>query len=429
MIRVGYFINQYPAATHTFIRREIRAMEALGVSTVRYALRPGEHRLVDPEDEIEKNLTEYVLKSSIVSILRCFLVAAVTQPLALARAVREALNLGWRSDRGLWRHMSYVVEAVVLASWCRRDDIQHLHAHFGTNSASIAMLSRHFSGIPYSFTIHGPEEFEKAELLSLDTKVETCAFVVCISSFGRSQLMRWTPPNQWYKIEVIHCGVDSTFLSGPVAPISDAARLVCVGRLDAPKGQTVLVRAAKRLHDIGIPCDIVLVGDGPLRSHTEEVIRRAGLQNSIRLIGWASGTRVKEEMLAARAIVVPSFAEGLPVVIMEAMSLGRPVIATYVAGIPELVENGKTGWLVPAGNDIVLSEAMRAALDASVDELTLMGKAARRRVTERHDSLREAEKLKKLVEKPIEFEIKSNPTIPWSRPFVMDSSECRETIR
>jgi colanic acid/amylovoran biosynthesis glycosyltransferase len=427
MTRVGYFINQYPAATHTFIRREIRAMEALGVSAFRYALRPGENNSIDPQDEIERKLTEYILKSGIVSVLRCFLGALLTQPRAVARAVREAFKLGWRSDRGLPRHMIYVVEAVVLASWCRRDDIQHLHAHFGTNSASIAMLSRHFSGIPYSFTIHGPEEFEKAELLSLDTKVERCAFVVCISSFGRSQLMRWTPPDQWHKIEIVHCGVDSTFAGSPIVPVPVGARLVCVGRLDAPKGQTILVGAAHRLRDAGILCEIVLIGDGPLRSHTEDVIRRAGLQNSFRLVGWASGTRVKEEMLTARAIVVPSFAEGLPVVIMEAMALGRPVIATYVAGIPELVENGKTGWLVPAGDEIALSEAMRAALEAPVGQLTTMGAAGHRRVGERHDSIREAEKLKNLVEQQIQVQDKFNSSNPSRRALVMDCGRSRGT--
>ena len=265
------------------------------------------------------------------------------------------------------------------------------------------MLSRHFSGIPYSFTIHGPEEFEKAELLSLDAKVESCAFVVWISSFGQSQLMRWTRPDRWHKIEIVRCGIDATFVGSPNVPVPVGARLVCVGRLDTPKGQTILVGAAQRLRDAGIPCEIVLVGDGPLRSHIEDVIRRAGLQNSIRLVGWASGIRVKEEILAARAIVVPSFAEGLPVVIMEAMALGRAVIATYVAGIPELVENGKTGWLVPAGDEIVLSEAMCAAFEASVDQLTTMGEAGRKRVADRHDSVREAEKLKNLIERQIEI--------------------------
>jgi colanic acid/amylovoran biosynthesis glycosyltransferase len=402
-MRVGYFINQYPSVTHTFIRREIRGMETLGVSMFRYALRPAEHKSIDPEDEIEENLTKYILRSGFVEILRCFMVALLTQPGPLTRAIREAIKIGWRSDRGILRHMIYVVEAAVLASWCRRDNIQHLHAHFGTNSASIAMLSRHFCGIPYSFTVHGPEEFEKAELLSLDTKLEGCAFAVCISSFGRSQLMRWTPSVQWHKIAVVHCGLDSSFSDSSVPPFAVAPRLVCVGRLDAPKGQTILVEGARRLHQAGIPCEIVLVGDGPSRKPIEDAIERAGLQKTIRLIGWASGAQVRDEIIAARALVLPSFAEGLPVVLMEAMALGRPVISTYVAGIPELVEPGKTGWLVPAGDEIALADAMREALEATVSQLTAMGAAGRLRVIERHDSLIEAGKLKKLFQAKEKF--------------------------
>ena len=168
--------------------------------------------------------------------------------------------------------------------------------------------------------------------------------------------------------------------------------------LDAPKGQPILVDATRRLRDAGISCEIMLIGDGPGRKHLEDAIQRAGLEGSVQLIGWASGTRVKEEMVAARALVLPSFAEGLPVVIMEAMALGRPVISTYVAGIPELVESGKNGWLVPASDEVALGEAMRAALEASEYQLANMGAAGRLRVNERHDSLKEAAKLKKLFE-------------------------------
>jgi len=398
-MRIGYFVNQYPAATHTFIRREIRAMEALGVSTFRYALRSGKYRSADPEDELEERLTKHILRvGGLGELIRCCMVTLLTQPGAWGRAIRETVRIGWRSDSGILRHLIYVVEAAVLASWCRRDDVEHVHAHFGTNSAAIAMLARHFSRIPYSFTAHGADEFEKAQLLSLDIKLERAAFAVCVSSFGRSQLMRWSRPDQWSKIEVVHCGVDRLFLESPAQRPPAAPRLVCVGRLDAWKGQLVLVAAARRLREAGVPCEIRLVGDGPFREHVEDAISDAGLDSAITILGWASGVRVKEEIVAARALVQPSFYEGLPVVIMEAMALGRPVISTFVGGIPELVENGKTGWLAPAGDEIALSEAMRAALEASVDQLATMGAAGRGRVIESHDSMKEAGKLLRLIQ-------------------------------
>jgi colanic acid/amylovoran biosynthesis glycosyltransferase len=400
-MRVGYFINQYPAATHTFIRREIRAMEDLGVVTFRYALADGgrDGNSVDPEDALEAKLTRHILRAGLGEIAWRCAFSMLTRPIAWGRALREAIEIGWRSDRGVLRHLMYVAEAAVLASWCLRDGVEHVHAHFGTNSTAIAMLARHFSGIPYSFTAHGADEFEKAELQALDVKLERAAFTACVSSFGKSQLMRWSHPDQWRKIEVIHCGVDHLFLDSSVQRLPVAPRLVCVGRIDAWKGQLVLVRAARRLREAGVACEIVLVGDGPFRSRVEKEISLAGLEGAITVLGWVSGPRVKEELLTARALVLPSFYEGLPTVIMEAMALSRPVISTYVGGIPELVEDGKTGWLVPAGDEIALSQAMRAALEATVDQLETMGSAGRARVAESHDSTKEARKLLTLIER------------------------------
>src|ERR1017187_1021103 len=207
-MRIAYFTNQYPTVSHTFIRREIRALEAQGTTVIRYALRPPPFKIVDPEDYIELKQTRHILTAGIAEISRCLIFALLKQPLALVNTVSLAAKIGWRSDRGTLRHLAYAAEAIVLANWCRREAIQHLHAHFGTNPAVIAMLASQLSGIPYSFTAHGSEEFEKAPLLSLDEKLLRASFAVCVSSFGRSQLMRWSPPDQWPKIKLVHCGVD-----------------------------------------------------------------------------------------------------------------------------------------------------------------------------------------------------------------------------
>jgi len=394
-MRIAYFTNYYPAVSHTFIRREIRAIEALGVTVFRYALRPDQD-MIDVDDKSEEKRTRYILDSR-VEIVRCLIVMLFTRPMALCRTVQQAVKMGAHSDRGILRHFIYVAEAAVLANWCRRDAIQHVHAHFGTNPAAIAMFAWQLSGIPYSFTAHGPEEFEKAPLLSLDVKLQNSAFAVCVSSFGRSQFMRYSRTDQWPRAVVVHCGVDSAFLEGFTPPPS-TPRLVCVGRISAEKGQILLVAAARRLRDAGIVCEIVLAGDGPMRADVEDAIRRTGLQDAIRITGWVSGKQVKAEIEAARALVLPSFAENMPVVIMEAMALGRPVISTYVAGIPELIQPGKTGWLVPAGDDAALAEAMREALEIPPERLGTMGEAGRRHMIEHHDALKEAAKLKNLFE-------------------------------
>ena len=398
-MRVAYFTNQYPAVSHTFIRREILALEKLGLSIVRYALRPAPQALVDPIDQSEERKTRLVLRAGAAEILRCFVTALLSQPATLAQIFVLAAKMGWHSDRGLLRHFAYAVEATVLARWCREDRVDHIHAHFGTNPAVIAMFASQLSGIPYSFTAHGSEEFEKAPLLSLDEKLKRSTFAICVSSFGKSQLMRWSSPDQWEKIEVVHCGVDSGFIETPFQQPTSVPRFVCVGRFVSVKAHLVLVGAVRLLHQKGIHCEVVLVGDGPLRGLIEDAVQSAQLERQVIFAGWGTGDRVKAEILNARALILPSFSENMPVVIMEAMALGRPVISTYVAGIPELVQSGQTGWLVPASDEGELAEAMHQCLIASATELEGMGQQARRHVVEHHDSAKEAAKILKLFER------------------------------
>src|SRR5439155_26884638 len=206
--------------------------------------------------------------------------------------------------------------------------------------------------------VHGPEEFDHPEALALDEKIEHAAFVVAVSSFGRSQLYRWCPPAQWGKIRVVHCGVDASFLGGDPVPVPDVPRVVCVGRLAEQKGQILLLRALAVLAAEGITCELVLAGDGPLRPAIEAETARLRLAGCVRITGWLDGAAVRREIESARGLVLPSFAEGLPVVLMEALALGRPVVSTFVAGIPELVRDGVHGWLVPAGDVDALAGAV-----------------------------------------------------------------------
>ncbi len=285
-MRIAYFTSWYPYVSHTFIRREICALEMLGTTVIRYAL-SAPLDLVDPADRIEQQKTRYLLSAGFAEFLRCFVVTLLKQPLAVLKVIFLAAKIGWRSDRGILRHAAYALEAIVLAAWCRRDNVQHLHAHFGTNPAAVAMLASQISGIPFSFTAHGPDEFERAPLLSLDEKLRRAAFVVCVSSFGRSQFMRWSTPDQWHKIEVVHCGVDNSFLEAPVQAPPSAPRFVCVGRISSAKAQLILVRAVRLLQQMGTNCEVVLVGDGPMRGLVEDGRPRCsiGAPNHFRRLG------------------------------------------------------------------------------------------------------------------------------------------------
>jgi colanic acid/amylovoran biosynthesis glycosyltransferase len=227
-------------------------------------------------------------------------------------------------------------------------------------------------------------------------KIRHCMFVVAICSYGRSQLYRRVEQRHWHKVQVVHCGLEPNLFAAPKNLTTVARRFVCVGRLCEQKGHLLLVEAARRLEAAGYDFELVLAGDGEMRSDIEALIQRYNLQGRVRITGWIDGRRVQEEILAARALVLPSFAEGLPVVIMEAMALKRPIISTFVAGIPELVQAGEHGWLVAAGDVEGLVEAMRDCLDAPAETITRMGEAARQRVLLHHSVDTEAVELAKL---------------------------------
>jgi colanic acid/amylovoran biosynthesis glycosyltransferase len=392
-MRIAYLVNQYPKVSHSFIRREILALERRGFEIMRISLRGWNEGLVDDDDKLERERTRYVLRDGVLGLLLSFFRILATRPLRLLRSLGLAWRMGWRAERHLLVHLVYLAEACHIVTWLRASDIQHLHAHFGTNSAEVAMLVHSLGGPQWSFTVHGPKEFEKVKPIRLAEKIQRCAFVVAISSYGRSQLYRLVEHQYWQKIHVVHCGLDATFLTVGPKPMPAARRLVCVSRLCEQKGQPLLIEAAHRLIAQGEDFELVLAGDGELRANIETLIARHKLESKIHITGWISGEQVRQQMLSARALVLPSFAEGLPVAIMEAMALRRPVISTYVAGIPELVRPNEHGWLVPAGDVTALVEAMRACLNASPEFLTYMGQAARECVLARHDIEAAAAKL------------------------------------
>ena len=392
-MKIAYLINAYPKVSHSFIRREIHALERQGLEVRRIALRGWDGPLPDAEDHRERERTAYVLRGGARSLLLPVLRTLLQSPLRLFRSVRLAASMARGSDRPLPYHLVYVAEACRILRWVRSAGAERLHAHFGTNSAEVAMLVHVLGGPPYSFTVHGPEEFMRA--LGLTEKIRRASLVVAISSFCRSQLFMSASYEDWPKIRIIRCGLEKSFYeniaAGPEAPA--AARLSCVGRLTEAKGQPLLIQAAALLAASNIDFELVLAGDGPLRPAIEALIEKLRLRDRVRITGWISGAQVREELLASRAMVLPSFAEGLPVVIMEAMALRRPVLTTYVAGIPELVTHGETGWMFPAGSVEDLAQAMEQCLRCPQEEIERMGEAAHRRVVSLHSIDEEARKL------------------------------------
>jgi glycosyltransferase involved in cell wall biosynthesis len=385
-MKVAYLVNQYPAVSHTFIRREIAALEAKGMVVERFSIRRSEHGLVDEDDIAETGRTTVLLDANAFALILQTLSVLVRNPLRFARALWAATTMGFRSQRGLLRNLGYLVVACQLRDRLARSDCKHVHAHFGTNPAAVARLCALLGGPGFSFTVHGPEEFDNVWAISLREKIQDAEFVVAVSSFGRSQLLRLCAVEQWPKIVVVRCAVDDQYLRIDPPSIPEAPNLVCVGRLCEQKGQHLLVQAAAMARDAGAEFRVVLVGDGELRGSIESLIERLGLSDRFTITGWMAGAEVRAELGRARALVLPSFAEGLPVVIMEALALGRPALTTYIAGIPELVQPGKCGWLVPAGSVDALAEAIQTVSAASAAQLEELGREGRRRVEQMHNA-------------------------------------------
>jgi len=398
-MRVTYLINDYPMISTTFIRREILALERRGLEIQRIALRGWKAPVVDDEDAREQSLTRYVLKEGLLPLVGALLRTAVVSPVRFARGLTLAVRMGWRAERSMPYHLAYLAEACRVLPWLKAAGATHVHTHFGTNAAEVVMLARELGGPPYSFTVHGPKEWDKPEFIGLGEKVRRAAFVVAITSFAQSQIFRWVEQVHWSRVRVIHCGLEPMFYGGAPVPPGPAPRLVSVGRLSGDKGQSLLIEAASRLAAKGMRFELVLVGDGESRAELEALIAKLRLENHVRLTGSISTERLREEILAARALVLASFAEGLPMVIMEAMALRRPVLTTWIAGIAELVRAGENGWLYPPGAIDELAAAIEDALSRSPEELRLMGESAYARVVARHSVDVQARKLAELFEK------------------------------
>ncbi len=381
-MNIAYLMNTYPLISTTFIRREIEALERQGQPVKRYAMRRWDGALVDAGDKADGERTHYILSGNAGGLLAAFFRALFTNPAAMAKAVGPWFSLLKNARGGIIRHAAYFLEAIYFRQQAARDKIDHVHVHFATNAAAVAMLARIMGGPTYSFTVHGPDELTDAPLLSFPAKIDHASFIVAISHFCKSQIIRFSSIEADGKIRIVHCGLKL----GDFDPAPPAANktFVCVGRLCPQKGQAQIPAAVAALKAKHPEINVILVGDGESRAEIESEIARCGVADNVLIAGWMENDKVREAIRAARCFLLPTFAEGLPVVIMEAFALARPVISTYVAGIPELVDED-CGWIVPPGDGDALVAAMDSALDA--DEATLAAKGAegRRRVEAAHD--------------------------------------------
>lgn len=390
---IAYLTGVYPAISHTFILREVIALRAAGFRVTTCSInRPESHHLIGPDEREAAGSTFYVLaQARRPLVLLAALGQAAIRPRRLTRALSTLRRSGATGIRGHLRQLAYLLEGMVLARFLEGCGATRLHNQLGMASASVSMYASILAKLPFSFTLHGPDDFFNEPARQIATKVALADFVVCISEFCRNQARQFCRHEDWSRLHIVRCGIDPA-LYGMARRTPPLRRILFVGRLVPVKGVSVLLGAFGRIASKFPEAVMTIVGDGPERAKLEAAAARLELGNRIAFTGALSQRKVAARMAESDLFVLPSFAEGLPVVLMEAMASGLPVIATNVAGTPELVEDNITGRLVEAGDEEQLARTMDDYLTDPRPAVEMAGRG-RSRALQSHDMWKEAQHL------------------------------------
>jgi colanic acid/amylovoran biosynthesis glycosyltransferase len=391
-MRIAYLVSRYPAINHTYILREIRMLRALGIEihvvSIRPPDRPPEQLSVEELEELRATYT--VLTAGVRVILVAHLRTLLGRPLPYLSGLWQGVQLSGGNPRKAIANITYFGEAVVIGDRLLRLGLGHLHCHF---ASTVAFFVAGIFPVAFSATIHGPGEFNDVLGFYIAQKIARALFVCTISSYGRSQLMKASEPRYWDKLEVSPLGVDCALFSPPAARRHQSPfEILCVATLSPPKGLPLLIKAVDRLVREGRSIHLRLVGDGPNRRDLESEIANLGLTGHTTLEGNCNQERVQAFYREADLFALASFAEGVPVVLMEAMAMELPCVATWITGVPELIRHGIDGWLVAPGDVDQLADAIAKLMD-DPELRQRLGRSARIRVQEKYDLVRNTEHL------------------------------------
>lgn len=398
--RLAYLVSDYPAVSHTFILREVLRLRARGfvirTASINSIARPPIE--LATEERAEAADTFYIKQAGVAGAVRAHLRTLRHKPAAYLRGLMFALSLAGTDLRQLVFALFYFTEALMLGNWMTSHDLTHVHVHFVNPASTVGLIASRIFAFGFSFTVHGPDEFYDVRGQRLKEKIEGASFVFCIGHFARSQLMKVSSPRDWSKLDIAPLGVDlEVFAPQPFRAVNEPFQLLCVGRLVPAKGQHILIAAVAHLVKGGRNVNLRFVGDGPDRASLECEAKTRGLAAHITFEGNVNQDRIRRFYREADAFVLASFAEGIPVVLMEAMAMGIPCVSTMITGIPELIRDGLDGLLVMPSDDHALAQTI-ARLIEDGDLRRRLGEAGRSRVAEKYDLNKNVDRLARLFE-------------------------------
>jgi len=374
-------MSQYPGVSHTFFLNEILELQKQGITVLPAGINSFGNQRQQTEIELSESArTFYPKQISKLTILATCLHIMFLRPAVFLRGLTAALDPGHVPFSRILYSFFYFIEGLLIGDWMEKKDLTHLHIHFAGSVATVGRIVARAFGVSYSITVHGPEEFYDETLSHLELKVRQAKFVVCISHFCKSQIMRWLDAEAWSRLEVSRLGIDAALFpprihENTTAPIE----IVCTGRLIIGKGQRLLIEACTRLLQQGHRLHLTIIGDGPDRSGLANLVDRLGVQQHVHFAGATTPEATRNYLAQADIFSLPTFAEGIPVALMEAMACQLPCLTTYIAGIPELITDGVDGLLVPAASIDDLTNAIeRLVLDPALRQR--IGEAARARI-------------------------------------------------
>lgn len=385
--KIAYLCSIYPAVSHTFVLREVTALRSLGWDISTFSVRrAGPENMLAEADRVAAESTYAILPPRWSQLLTTHVKLALRLPRAYLSTLMLALRLAPPGPRGVLWQCFYFAEAVMLWSECRRREVSHIHVHLANAAADIALLASQLGSAAdpnrqwsWSFTMHGPTEFSEIGHYRLPEKVAHARFVVCISDYTRSQLMALSAPECWEKLRVVHVGIPIAHFTraDDAGPSRVAPSILFIGRLVPEKGQIVLLEATALLAERGHSVEVIIAGDGPARGDIEREAERLGVSSNARFPGAVGQDEIRDLYASASIFCLPSFAEGVPGVLMEAMAMQLPVVSTTITGIAELVDDGESGLLVSPGRPDELADALeRLLLDATLrQEMGVRGRA------------------------------------------------------